>query len=138
VLLAFSTAASAAPTCSASSTGLAFGAWSPAAPPATGTIVITCRGGITIPYSIALSSGSGTFAQRRMTSGTSSLNYNLYTNVAHTIIWGDGSAGSSVVSGSLSAPGTATTTTTVYGRYAPTPTPAPGAYGDTIIVTLTY
>ena len=139
-LLMVPAAAWAAPTCTVTASGVAFGTWSSAAPGTTGTVSVSCKGGLNLPYSAALSTGTGTYAQRRMTSGARVLNYNLYTNAARTIIWGNGTGGTAVVSGMVSAPGSSTGTVveTVYGRYAPSPAPATGSYSDTIVVTLTF
>lgn len=76
----------------------------------TGTINISCDS--TANYTIALSTGSGTFLQRTLVFTTHRLDYNLFTDAARTTIWGDGSGGTSMVSGS-----TATTAShNVYGR----------------------
>src|ERR1700752_3006161 len=87
--------AEAAATCSVSATSVVFGAFNPFGPAvtSTGTISVTCSGGTaSSPYTIALSTGSGTYAQRYM---NSTLKYNLYTSSAYTTVWGDGTGGSS-------------------------------------------
>jgi spore coat protein U-like protein len=74
-------------------------------------------------------------ASRKMSSGTNTVNYNMYTDVGRTKIWGDGTAGSSV------NPQTGTGAAqaiTVYGRIPTGQTPATGTYNDTITVTLTF
>jgi spore coat protein U-like protein len=101
-------------------------------------IGVTCPG--TVPYSISLSpGGSGNYSQRKMSlSGggpTDTMNYNIYTTDAYTTIWGDGTGGTGVVTGTGS--GTEQISTT-YGRIPPQVTPAAGAYTDSITVTVTY
>ena len=83
--------------CVVSASNVNFGAITPAATgdaTATGTITSTCSKNV--PYSLAISSGSGTFASRTMagaaSGNTDKLNYNLYTEEAATMVWGDGSA----------------------------------------------
>jgi len=101
--------------------------------------------GETVNYTIALSAGSGTYATRLMFSGAEQLTYNLYTTAARNQVWGDGSAGTQLVGGTIVVPGppgrpTITATHSVYGRIgAPQNVPA-GTYITTlpIVVTVTY
>lgn len=132
--------------CSVSATPVAFGSFNPlpgTVHNATGTVTVSCNAlaGILVPYTIALSTGNGTYASRRMLSGTRNLYYNLYSDTNHTTIWGDGTGGSSLVSGSvtLAALSSFSIPVTVYGRIvAGQNTLVPGLYTDTITVTLTY
>lgn len=128
-------AASGGATCTTSATTVAFGSFNPfgSAVTSTGTISVTCSGGsINSPYTIALSKGSGTFAQRLM---NSILKYNLYTTSSYTTIWGDGTGGSATVSGTN---GHTTNNYTVYGQIPAPQGVAPNNYSDTITVTVTY
>jgi spore coat protein U-like protein len=124
-----------AASCTVSATAVAFGAFNPfgAVVNSTGTVSVTCSGGgINNTYTIALSTGSGTYAQRYM---NSLLKYNLYSDSTHMTIWGDGTGGSSTVTGTN---GHTTNNFTVYGQI---PTPqgiAPNNYSDSITVTVTY
>ena len=129
----------AAAVCTASATSVAFGTFNPFGSSATssGTITVACTGGgVGNTYTIALSTGgAGTYATRKMTSGTNTLNYNLYTSSALSSIWGDGTGGSATITGSNEK---ATSDFTVYGKL---PTPqgvTPSSYSDTITVTVTY
>lgn len=122
--------------CTVTATGFQFGVIDPLiATTTTSTSTITVNCPAPTSYMIALSPGSGTFAERLMTSGTNTLSYNLYADAAHTIIWGDGTAGTSTVNGSAS---TAGSTHTVYGRAPHQPTAVPGVYSDSIVVTLSF
>ena len=106
----------------------------------TGTVTVQCL--LVLGPSTAtvqLSAGaSGNFVIRTLTSGTNTLNYNLYLNAAHTQVWGDGSGGSLISTLTLPAGFLSTVTATVYGAVNALQDPAPGSYGDTITVTVNY
>lgn len=122
--------------CTVTATNFQFGVIDPLiAMTTTSTSTITVNCPAPTSYAIALSQGAGTFAERLMMSGTNTLSYNLYADAAHTVIWGDGTAGTSTVNGSAS---TAGTTHTVYGRAPHQPTAVPGGYADSIVVTLSF
>jgi spore coat protein U-like protein len=137
--------------CNIVTTGVAFGAFNPltgTSHDSNGNVAFSCTGnptiaGLLIPYTIALSKGGGaTYATRRMASGTRYLTYNLYTDSAHSIIWGDGTGGSSTAGSimllDLLGLG-ATINYPIYGRVTSGQTTAvPGIYADTITVTVTY
>ncbi|HXB20076.1 MAG TPA: spore coat U domain-containing protein [Candidatus Solibacter sp.] len=131
--------------CSVSSTGTAFGAFdtlSGGNKDVVGTISVTCSGNVgdAANYVIALSLGGGSFASRSMQAGGSQLSYNLYSDGAHTLIWGDGTGGTSTVSDSYSLPASSSTRQyTVYGRIPGGQSGAvAGDYADTMLITLTY
>jgi spore coat protein U-like protein len=91
----------------------------------------------TTPYIIALDQGTGvgaTTTTRKMTAGAITIDYSLYKNAARTLVWGN-IAGTDTLAGTGSG---FDQLYTVYGRVPPQPTPAPGTYSDTIVVTLTY
>jgi spore coat protein U-like protein len=96
-----------------------------------GHVMVTCDAASS--FSISLSTGAGTYASRTMQSGAHQLSYNLYTDPAHTMVWGDGTAGSVVVSGS----GT-DVDEVVYGSAPAGQNPYIGVYSDAITVTLTF
>lgn len=80
---------------------------------------------------------------RRLQSGVNLLNYNLYTTAAYSQVWGDGSGSTGVVAGSMVIgfvfwPTTDTGTHTVFGRIPGAQDVSPGAYLDTIVVSVTY
>ena len=112
------------------------------------TLTVGCRrsgGAETVNYTIALSTGSGTYAARLMFSGAEQLTYNLYTTAARNQVWGDGTGGTQLVGGSISVPGppgnpTITATHSVYGRIDAPQNVAPGTYitSSPIVVTVTY
>lgn len=136
----FAVTATVVPTCAVSAAALNFGGAIPnpinSNVDGTGSVTATCSTGA--PYTIALSVGSGagaTFASRKLTSGPNSLNYSLYTDAGCSTVWGDSTAGSSLLNGSGSG---VAQIIPVYGRIPTGQTVATGAYSDTIIVTLNF
>jgi spore coat protein U-like protein len=91
----------------------------------------------TTPYNIGLNAGTGTgasVATRKMSNGGAVINYSLYTDQAHTIVWGN-----TINTDTVAATGNgASQSYPVYGLIPPQNTPAPGTYTDTITVTVTY
>jgi spore coat protein U domain-containing protein, fimbrial subunit CupE1/2/3/6 len=130
--------------CTISATGVAFGVYNPLSSSpadAVGTITISCtRMSSPAHYAIALGAGaSGSYAGRAMRSGQTTLPYQLYTDAAHTVIWGDGSGGSEVVVGADNMPERGGTSTySVYGRTPPRRPVGPGIYDDMIVMTVTF
>jgi spore coat protein U-like protein len=149
VLCASGGRAAHAVSCTATPTGAAFGNYDPSSPVPTdtsGTVTISCSAAVvaSTPVTVSLSSGgSGSVSQRRMASGQSSLLYQLYADAARTVVWGDGSGGSSPVSGSVvtlvnGVLGTGSLSMTVYGRIPGRQLATPASYADTILVTVAY
>jgi spore coat protein U-like protein len=135
--------------CSLGITGLAFGSYDPLAASAldsTSTVTVTCSktaaGSERVNYTLTASTGAGgSYASRAMFQASERLAYNLYQNSARTTIWGNGSGGSSIITGSFNLSiGTPTRTRnhTVYGRIPPSQNAASGSYSDTLVVTLTF
>lgn len=135
-------------TCVVSTTSVVFSAHNPLAASnndSTGNVRVQCGGlaGLFIPYTVAMGAGSGTsIAARSMASGAAKLFYNLYTTNSRAIVLGDGTGGSEVLSGSITLDllGLAPPKDwTIYGRIPGNQTGvAPGAYADTLVVTVTY
>jgi spore coat protein U-like protein len=74
-----------------------------------------------------------------MSGGGVNLPYQLYTSATRTVIWGDGTGGSSAVNGADSLPRDGGTTVfTVYGQIAARQIVTPGAYIDSILATVNY
>jgi len=137
--------------CTVSSTGVAFGTYDPLAATntdSTGNLSLVCTyvsgSGQRVNYTLALSTGnSGTFTQRWMRAGAGTLSYNLFDTAARARIWGDGSAGTVVVSdGFAVGPGQGNNRREVaypiYGRIPALQAVGTGNYTDTIVVTLTF
>ncbi len=141
--------ATAAVSCTASSTSTAFGVYNPlSATPtyANGDVAVTCTllsgGATTVTLVSSYSTGSsGTYTMRTMLSGANTLNYNLFFDAAYTSIRGNGTGGSATGGATLNLTTgnrTQTATGTIYGRIPAGQDVAAGSYADTIIVTITY
>ncbi len=122
--------------CTVSATSAAFGTIDPLVNTetlSTATVSVSCPESTS--YTVALGPGNGTIENRLMVSGTHELSYNLYTDASRSIIWGDGTGGSSTVSGTADSSGT---DHTVYGHVPWQPSAVPGTYSDSIVVTATF
>jgi spore coat protein U-like protein len=132
--------------CNISASSVAFGVYSPiASSPAdfSGTLTLTCSAGSgTGAYTIALNTGagSGTYSGRKMISGANSLSYQLYKDAAHTQIFGNGTGGSVVFTGSDQVSKTGGTShITVYGQISARQAVPSGSYVDSATnATVTY
>ena len=132
--------------CSVTAPTLSFGTYTPGQPSPTDSsrqVQVSCSGpaGLLVGYQIALSAGgSGTYSPRRMQSGANTLAYNIYRDGGYSQVWGDGTGGSSTVSDviALILLGTSSKQNTAYGRLFAQQNVAPGAYADTVTVTVTY
>lgn len=139
VSLCLATTAHADGTCTPSSTGLEFGSVPSGTAITAGSIVLTCTGSGTLNYTVKLGTGaSGTIAPRQLRSGASLLDDNLYRDPARTQVWGDGTGGSTTVTGTVSLlqQRSASVTVPVYGKIAGQLAPGAGRYSDTIIVSV--
>jgi spore coat protein U-like protein len=130
--------------CTVSTDTLSFGSITPLAGQvdAVGEIDVSCFGLTTGLDSMTISlstGGSGTYASRRMINGANTLAYNLYSDAGRTVIWGNGTGGSSslVVQNQLSLLSWSTSTP-VYARIPSAPSTRPGTYTDTIVVTVVW
>jgi spore coat protein U-like protein len=101
----FQVTATVKPSCTIGTTTLNFAGTTSAQydPLAVADLTVTNNSGVTLtcskntPYTLALSAGgAGSFAPRHMT-GPGTLNYNIYTAVGGNTVWGDGSAGTQMV-----------------------------------------
>jgi spore coat protein U-like protein len=107
----------------------------------SGSISVTCTG-LTqgVAYTLKLGSGrSNIISARRMggSAGGADMSYNLYTNAARSVVWGDGSSGS-VISGSLGV-GTNSNNHAFYGRIpGGQHSVIPGSFSDQLLITLEY
>ena len=94
-----------------------------------GSITIMCQGGGPTTFVVSLSTGqSNSFASRVMKNGGNSLNYNLYTSAGRTIVWGNGTGGSSTMTVARNQ----TTTLSIFGAIPAAQDVAIGNYLDSI------
>ena len=122
--------------CNVSSSGVSFGNYDVFAVNHTdsaGTLTVNCS--VETPYTLKLAPGSsGNFSQRKMFKGGDYLAYNIYSDAARTLVWGDGTGGSVTKSGQAGA----TEQHTLYGRIPAKQNVFVGNYLDTIIVTIEW
>jgi spore coat protein U-like protein len=134
-----------AATCNFTSAGnVAFGSYNPlsANPPldSTGSFSIQCNYNPSrnVTISIGTSLYSGGFNPRKMKNSGSAdlLNYNLYTTSARTVIWGDGTQGTSTVSQVCLR--NVVYPFTIYGRVPASQDVGVGTYSDQVVITITF
>jgi spore coat protein U-like protein len=133
--------------CTVSAANITFGNYDSQATAAlNGNAVMTlyCTDGL--PFTIKLDAGqhaggTSNFSARAMWDGTAgdpTLGYQIYSDSAHTTVWGDGTGGSSTVGGTGTGPGAAITKT-MYGQVPAGQTVLVGSYNDNpVTVTVTY
>jgi spore coat protein U-like protein len=119
--------------------GVAFGTYNVFSPNANyngvGRLTIACSGGGSSSFVVALTTGQGnTHATRVMKSGANTLNYDLFTDAARTITWGDGTGGTSTIRIARNS----TSTLSIYGGIPAGQDVAAGVYTDSIIATVTF
>lgn len=108
------------------------------------TLTIRCTGANNpVTYTFTLSAGGdNSYNPRHMLRngvGPEKLNYNLYREAAHTTIWGNGSSGTSINSGTNRCRPNNPCVYTAYGLLpAPQATVRGGSYSAQITATLTY
>ena len=113
------------------------------------TLTVTCsktpsdpNGLVRVDYTITLATGlSMTYAQRKLGGVSDQLGYNLYTDSARTQIWGNGTGGSIVVTGTLNLTNGNPVLSNQHTVFASVPAlqdVSVGAYSDAILVAVTY
>jgi len=122
--------------CTIATTNVAFAAATGLTTPltTTGSLSVTCTNNDA--YRISLNAGtSGNIGARVMQSTAGNrINYQLYSDAARTVIWGDGTTGSA-----YTAVGTGLAQTVpVYGLVPAQTAPPPGSYTDTITATIVF
>ena len=136
--------------CNVASSGVAFGTYTPGQvlpKDTTGNITVSCTKGaldvlpLTVTYTIDLSRGnSSSYTPRELKNGGNTLLYNLYTGPLRSSVWGSAASGMQV-SGSLLLPavsGIGSTMHSAYGRIFANQNATPGAYSDSIVMTINY
>ena len=102
---------------------------------ATSDIGVQCTN--TTAYNIGLNAGTtagGSIATRKMTDGTATVDYRMFSDAGRTTNWGN-----TVGTDTVSATGNgAVQTHTVFGQVPVQTTPAPATYTDTVTVTVTF
>lgn len=124
--------------CTLSATAVAFGTYDvfQAGPTdSTGTITYRCANNDR-NIRIAISAGSGTFANRTLKRVTDNMLYNLFYG-GFTQVWGDGTGGTTTYFEN-NPPNGKDVVLTVYGRITAGQDVGVGSYTDTVVVTLEY
>ena len=140
--------------CSVTASPLAFGLYDPDGPnhdTDSGQVTVTCTvlaGPVpgSVDYTIAMSPGtSGSYSPRRLQNGGYTLRYNLFTSGARSAgsVWGDGTAGTVTLSGTVTAlnivGARGSVDHIVYGRIPGPQNPvAVGTYVDSLSITLSF
>lgn len=98
-----------------------------------GTVTPTCSNGT--PYTVGFGNGAtGTGpTARKMTKGSEAITYGIYKDSGYATAWGATASNWAAGTGTGAAQGIP-----VYGLVPAQKTPSPGAYGDTVVTTLTF
>lgn len=98
---------------------------------------ITCSFSDTYSIALDVGNGGGDYTTRTLANGADTLDFNLYSD-SYATVWGDGSNGSAVVTGT-STGGNVADPLTVYSRVFGAQTNKPeGTYNSTITATATF
>lgn len=144
-LLSVPTVGQAVPACTVMASGLNFGVMTFqnfSDIDSMGSIEISCNNP-NVSYTILLSEGAGTYAQRRMTANGQGLGYNIFTSATYTSIWGDGTGGTATVAGTVSSNANGQNNRGLHTLYGRVPLVSireaySGSYADLIAVTISY
>ena len=126
--------------CTISATGVAFGSYNVfATSPTDSTGSITYRCGNTDKdITITISKGSSTtFSPRTLLRSAEPLSYNLFRDSGYTLIWGDGSSGTSTYF-IRNPPNDTDVVLSVYARVPAGQDVSAGSYSDSVVVTIEY
>lgn len=138
--VALTTARADAGSCSFTSVvGVGFGTYnvfSVAPLDSTGSVTYVCTGVVSVSIELG-KGGASSFFPRRMLGPNGPLTYNLYTSAAHTVVWGDGTGGTSTYT-LPSPPDGSGVTVTIYGEISARQNVHEGVYADTIAVTMNF
>jgi spore coat protein U-like protein len=126
--------------CTATTSGVAFGDYVGTQLDAQGSITVNCD--LDLPYSIDIDGGAGGGATRQMSklgASATKLVYELYQDGPRSIVWGGASytqGGAVAKSGQLGSGGN--DNHNVFGRILTGAGTSPGDYSDTVLVTINY
>ena len=122
--------------CTIAAANITFATQSALASPVTGSGQLTVQCTNNDAYRVSLSGGLlGTVTSRTMTGLTSSIRYQLYLDGGYATVWGDGTSGTSQLTGI----GTGLVQVIpIYARVPAQATPAPGVYTDTVTATIQF
>ncbi|AKM32396.3 hypothetical protein AB870_00595 [Pandoraea faecigallinarum] len=122
--------------CTIAATNITFATQSTLASPVAGSGQVTVQCTKNDAFRVSLSGGlMGTVASRTMSGPTSNVSYQLYLDSSYGTVWGDGTSGTSQLTG------VGTGLVQFIPVYAVVPsqsTPAPGVYTDTVTATVQF
>lgn len=110
----------------------------------TGTLTLNCVDVVRAELRLSVSASSGTFNPRKMrqSGGNDFLNYNIFIDAGRTVVFGDGTGGTSTI-GIRKPPGTPmhepwSRSIILYGRIPPGQDVSIGSYSDTLTITVEW
>jgi spore coat protein U-like protein len=98
------------------------------------TVSVTCTKGTTTSIGLDLGSHASGSA-RRMSDGTDTITYELYSDPGRSTVWGNTSTDDLDL---VAAPSNAARLVTIYGRAAGSQNVGVGNYSDSVTITLTF
>jgi spore coat protein U-like protein len=142
VMVVFPASARAAISCTVSTTSINFGTtynvFTSTPTDSIATITYSCSGfSSTLPIRITLSAGHSLNILDRIFLGPDTMQYNLYQDAGHSVIWGDTVATDVDITIAKADRGK-NLTVTIYGRVPALQDVASGSYSDTITVSVIY
>lgn len=106
----------------------------------TGSVTVNCKNPDRkpLPITVYISQGrAGSFSPRQMSSSLGdSLNYYLFLDPSRTVVWGDGTGGSSFVTAIVSRD--IILNSIIYSRVPPGQNVSAGIYSDTLTATVNW
>jgi spore coat protein U-like protein len=132
--------------CTVSATSMGFGSYDvflSTASDSAGTVTVNCMSNVVrARITAGPSQASGTFNPRQMKreGGTDLLNYNVFTDAARSVIFGDGTGGTSVLTirRPTGKPAPWTQFINIYGRIFPGQDVSVGSYSDSFTITIEW
>ena len=98
------------------------------------TAKFRCDNDVNITIGIGKSSTSNSIANRQMSAGGADrLNYNIYKNAGFTLLWGDGTAGTTAL---VVATNNQNANVPIFGKIDPGQDVTVGNYSDTVVLSV--
>ena len=102
-----------------------------------GTLTYNCNGGADYVMVTLDAGDNGSFSARLLARNTERLSYNLFVDPSHSVVWGNGTAGTSFHSAS-DPPNKTDVTVPIFGRIPAGQDVSAGTYTDTVTVVINY
>ena len=112
-----------------------YDASSPVDTDSSAAIALICTPSENYALSVNPGSGSGSYATRVLSKSADTLDYNIYTDGGYSIVWGDGTSGTGVLSGTTTG---SSQSATYYGRIPKGQYEPSGIYSSTVTMTLNF